>query len=140
MRDRLRAAVPTILAYISIAGIAALALHWYGVVWVAGGSMVPALSHGDVVVVAKERAPRVGDIALLKPGSSPVLHRVTRVDSNGSVWTRGDANPVADLNPSPAESVRGRVVMVLPFGIALQWWRQGRSCDTLPAQSDSAKR
>lgn len=140
MRDRLLAVAPVLLAYLFIAAIAAVALHRYGVVWVAGGSMAPALTHGDVVVVAKERALRVGDIALLKSGSSPVLHRVTRVDSDGRVWTRGDANPVADLNPSLSSSVEGRVVRVLPFGIALEWWRQGRSCDTLPAQSDSAKR
>jgi signal peptidase I len=128
-----------LLAYGILGVIGVATLHYYGVLWVSGGSMAPALVPGDVVVVAKDAQLRQGDIALLKPGAGFVLHRVTRIERDGRVWARGDANPVADMNPTLRRDVHGRVVGVLPVGVLLQRWRAKKSCDTLPAQSDSAR-
>jgi signal peptidase I len=139
MRRWAKRAAPVLLAYGFLGLLGVAALQWYGVLWVSGGSMVPALVPGDVVVVSKDATPRRGDIALLKPGTGFVLHRVTRVERDGSVWARGDANPVADLNPTLSRDVHGRVVRVLPLGDLLRRWRVRESCDTLPAQSDSAR-
>ncbi|PKQ15339.1 MAG: signal peptidase I [Actinobacteria bacterium HGW-Actinobacteria-7] len=139
MREHLKHVAPLIVAYGLLALLGVLALRNYSVAWVSGGSMLPALVQGDVVVVAKSAPLRRGDIALLRPGATLVLHRVVHADPNGRVWTRGDANPVADLNPTAATHVRGRVVRVIPFGGLLHRWRGGGRCDTLPAQPHSAR-
>ncbi|PKQ10251.1 MAG: hypothetical protein CVT69_00630, partial [Actinobacteria bacterium HGW-Actinobacteria-9] len=62
-----------------------------------GGSMAPALVSGDVCIAARTLTPRQGDIVLYeRTGDSPVLHRVIALDSNGDVWTAGDANQYVD--------------------------------------------
>jgi len=116
------------------------ALNLFMVVRVAGGSMLPALTPGDVVLVAKRQHVTEGDVALLHSGESLVLHRVTEVRSDGSIETRGDANPISDFSPTPASRIRGRVTAVLPVGSVLARWRPGAACDTLPAQTDTARR
>jgi signal peptidase I len=139
MRMWMREALPVIIAYVILGLLGIFVLQSYKVLWVSGGSMSPALVPGDVVVVSTRAPLRRGDIALLKPGAGLVLHRVTRVEDDGRVWARGDANPVADLNPTRGSDVHGRVARVLPIGTFLKRWRAGGGCDTLPAQSDSAR-
>jgi signal peptidase I len=109
-------------------------------VTVSGGSMRPALAPGDVVFVARGSVAGVGDIALIhQRGRLPVLHRIVREDEAGALHTRGDANPVEDFELVAAESVRGRVVRVLPAGRVFDRWRAWRNRATLSAQSDSAR-
>jgi len=139
MPDRTRTHLVILGVYGALIGLGLAALNWFTVVRVAGGSMLPALSPGDVVMVARRQPVVAGDIALLRSGRSLVLHRVTGVLGDGSIETRGDANPVADFSPTPAHRVRGRVVSVLPAGKALARWRAGGAYDTLPAQPDTAR-
>jgi len=97
------------------AGVAAL----FGIAVVEGGSMEPALHHGDLAVYRRgSTAIERGDIVLFdKPGwPGGVLHRVCDVGGDGSVLTRGDANPVRDRDPVASEDVRGVVVLVVPSG------------------------
>ncbi|MDI6900124.1 MAG: signal peptidase I [Anaerosomatales bacterium] len=100
-------------------GVAAL----FGIAVVDGGSMEPALHHGDLALyrrgtVTIER----GDIVLFdKQGwRGGVLHRVCEVRDDGSLVTRGDANPVRDRDPVANEHVRGVVVLVVPSGEPLR--------------------
>jgi signal peptidase I len=125
-------------AYGLLVAVGLACVNWLVVVRVAGGSMVPALLPGDIAVVTKAQ-PRAGDIALLRSGSSLVLHRVARVLGDGSVSTRGDANPIADFSPTPRAAIRGRVALVLPFGATLARWRGGDACAKLPAQPHSSR-
>jgi len=140
MNLRVRSGIPVATAYGMLLVLGLLATNWFSVVTVAGGSMVPALLPGDVVIVTKSQRPAKGDIALVRSGHSLVLHRVTRLQADGSIRTRGDANPIADFAATPLSAVRGRVVAVLPLGGAVARWRHDGACDTLPAQTHSARR
>lgn len=137
MWNRLRLAAPMLSAYALIGLAGALLLQGYAVVRVSGGSMKPALVPGDVVVVARTTQVRRGDIALLKPGAGMVLHRVVRVEPAGRVWARGDANPIADLNPVAKGDVIGRAVRVLPVGGIVERWRGKDGYVTLPTQPNN---
>lgn len=90
---------------------------------VLSGSMEPALSAGDLVVVRPVDPTdlRVGDVVTVQPVTADptlVTHRVTaieRVDGAvASVQTRGDANGVADDPVLPAQ-VQGLVLYSVPL-------------------------
>ncbi len=140
MMQRLRYAMPHLLAYALLICALGVAANCFAVVRVAGGSMAPALIPGDVVVVAKHQPPVRGSIVLMRPAETLVLHRVTSVAGDGSVRTRGDANPIADFSATPAAAIRGVVILVVPLGGALARWRRSETYATLPAQTHSTRR
>jgi signal peptidase len=88
---------------------------------VRSGSMTPALSTGDLVVVrpVDAAALHVGDIATYREQSgSLVTHRVVAVAGSGTNRTftfQGDANASADPEPVPAAAVQGRVWFTVPY-------------------------
>lgn len=93
----------------------------YGFV-VLSGSMEPAISTGDVVIV--ERVPAtaiaVGDVITYERGANavPTTHRVmevTAVDGTRSFVTKGDANEDIDPGVVSAPSVLGRVAFTIPL-------------------------
>lgn len=119
----LRRVSVTVLAYGLTAAACFLAVRAYTPIRVSGSSMHPALHAGDLVFVTRG-TPQRGDIALLRmPGHGPVLHRIVGVEADGTVRTRGDANPVDDLEPVNREHVAGTVAAVLPVGAAIERWR-----------------
>ena len=123
-----------------VAVACALMMHWLPMS-VAGGSMSPALVPGDLVVVARTGRAAVGTIALFySVRHGRVLHRVVSRAADGSIRTRGDANPVEDLDASPATAVVGPVVVVAPLGRTLERWRAVAACVTMAAQQNNAKR
>lgn len=124
------------LVCVSVAGV----LTTVEPVLVSGGSMAPSLDHGDIALVRRGTAARVGDVALLEqPGHSPVLHRVTAVEAGGRLRTAGDANPVPDRESVSPRDVRGVVVSRLRLGLAMAGWRALTRSDTLSAQSNSTR-
>jgi signal peptidase len=93
-----------------------LAFTWTPV-RVNGGSMEPTLFAGDLAVVRRGASADAGDVVLFDTARhGRVIHRVERRLPDGSIVTRGDANPVADFDPVAPNQVRGRVVAVLPVG------------------------
>lgn len=127
--------------YVLVAAILAILLWRYEPITVAGGSMSPALHHGDLAIVRRRASVTPGDIALLRQaGHTAVLHRVTRREKDGSLVTRGDANPIDDFETAAPAEVAGVVVSVLPFGDAILRWRGTGESDTLSAQSDTRRR
>ena len=105
-----------------VAAVALLALvltaQRFGAVYVAGWSMSPALTPGDLAVYRRGCAGvRERDVVLLsRSDGSRVVHRVTAVLLDGSVRTRGDASAADDVGVSPAGRVQGIVVCALPCG------------------------
>lgn len=124
MREWLRRLAEMIAAVAVVAAFAWAAHATWLPVRVGGMSMRPALVAGDLAVVRLGTQPIVGQIALVQvDGHAAMLHRIVGLGPDGSVRTRGDANPIDDLEPSSPSAVRGSVVAVVPVGGLLQRWR-----------------
>lgn len=105
-------------------------LHW-DVQVVMSGSMEPAMPVGSVVLVrpVDAEAVAVGDIITFRRQGSPdlVTHRVVEVVHGDSLSfrTRGDANEEPDTSLVPADALRGRVWVTIPYlGYVAQHARQ----------------
>jgi len=86
---------------------------------VASYSMEPALRLGDLIVVNGAKTPSVGDVIVyVSPTSGLIVHRVIKVQETlrGTEFiTKGDANLAPDAEPVPAQRVKGRVDIVIPY-------------------------
>ena len=80
---------------------------------VLSGSMEPALSVGDLLVIREAKAYDTGDIVVYQSGSMAVVHRIVEMTEE-TVTTRGDANNAPDT-PVPLDALKGRVVLVIPL-------------------------
>jgi signal peptidase I len=108
---------------------------------VGGWSMSPTLAPGDIVLVRLGARPVPGDIVLVRaPGHAPMLHRVVNLLDGGSVRTRGDANPIDDLEPATPAQVAGRAVAILPIGTIMARWRGDAPYATIASQPNSTRR
>ena len=97
-------------------------------VTVAGSSMTPFFHHGDTVYLNLPQKPlKKGDVVLyVRPTGQYVLHRIIRVNSDGSLLMLGDAQVDREWIEGSA-AVRGIVVKVLHRGKVLtrssfRWW------------------
>lgn len=95
---------------------------------VAGGSMVPFLHDGDTVYLELPRFPiKEGDILLYtRPNGRYILHRVIRVNPDGSLWMSGDAQMELEYLPN-TDCVHGLVTSALHKKKPnrpgqLRWW------------------
>lgn len=111
------------LGLLIVAGLLLPALRAWTPVCVNGGSMRPALQPGDLAIIATGRAPQRGDIVLASVKGGRVLHRVSRVQPDGSFRLKGDANNISDLAPVPKNRIAGVVVRVVPVGAVLAKWK-----------------
>jgi signal peptidase I len=99
-----------------------------------GGSMLPALRAGDIVIVRPACASdvTVGDVIVFRQGNTLVAHRLIRKSgANGAtvLMTKGDFKRDYD-ELLPADKVLGKVITVE---------RQGRVCNlTSPSQKAAA--
>ena len=83
-------------------------------VLVVGPSMVPALHHGDQVIVVRGLSVRPGDVVVARFDSRPdllVVKRAVRPCGHGTWWVEGDSSVVADDSRRYGPAVvTGRVV------------------------------
>ncbi|AUX10389.1 signal peptidase I [Halalkaliarchaeum desulfuricum] len=89
---------------------------------VLSGSMEPAISVGDVVIVDDVEAEAIQEndvITYVRGGEeTPTTHRVVEVleeDGQLAFRTQGDANDEPDATPVPAEQVNGKVILTFPY-------------------------
>ena len=90
---------------------------------VLSGSMEPALSPGDVVIVDASVPVRVGDVITYRTGgdSVPTTHRVVG-ERDGGYETKGDANENVDAGLVGPEAIVGQTVLVIPvIGHVILW-------------------
>ncbi len=90
---------------------------------VLSGSMEPALSPGDVVIVDSSGPVQTGDVITYRsPGDSvPTTHRVVG-EVDGRYDTKGDANEEADTGTVAPETIIGKVVLTIPLiGHIILW-------------------
>ena len=85
----------------------------FGVSVVLSGSMEPAFSVGDLLIVTEQESYSVNDVVVFQEGRTAVVHRIIAMDGE-RVTTKGDANNAED-EPFSQGLIRGKVVLVIPF-------------------------
>jgi len=85
------------------------------------GSMSPTMPAGSIVLDLPVSSVHVGDVITVRDpiDGSKVTHRVAAVQSDGTIVTKGDANPTVDtpLAPLKINDVVGKVIF------HMEWWR-----------------
>jgi len=102
------------------------------VVTVVSDSMIPTLYRGDLLVlkgvpVSELKAGRPGgDIIVYyyAPASKLIVHRIWKINSDGTINTWGDNNSNPDPWPVQPDWVRGKMVLRVPYlGYPRLWIR-----------------
>jgi signal peptidase len=100
------------------------------------GSMEPAFSSGDLVIVKEVEANnlQLDDIIAFREGNAVITHRIIEFEQNGSSYrfiTKGDNNNIEDRRPVNVEQLEGQYIfrirnlgnfamfMQTPVGMAL---------------------
>jgi hypothetical protein len=97
---------------------------------VSSGSMLPRLHVGDVAVSRPLDgvAPTLGSVLLFEDPDRPDrlrMHRFVRVDDDGLLVTRGDANTGEDSSPVAVSAVRGVGTLRVPWvALPVVWLRE----------------
>lgn len=86
----------------------------FGATVVLSGSMEPALSVGDMLIVVPQDNYSEEDVIVFQRGrGSAVVHRIISIEGE-EIITKGDANNTCDEPISPSE-IKGKVIIVIPF-------------------------
>lgn|GEM_PF-3432063 len=121
----------TVVVTLSVLAVAAAVVpRWHSTV-VASESMLPALRRGDTVVYDERTIDEVGPDTVVvfedEDRNLSIIHRVVTVNDDGTLTTRGDANPSNDSSPVTADEIRGAGRIVVPWvGLVRLWWLDGR--------------
>ncbi|MCL6537241.1 MAG: hypothetical protein K6T28_01420 [Acidothermus sp.] len=108
-----------------------LAFGWHPYL-VQTGSMKPRIQPGDVVLAAPQHDPRklVGHVTVFVDPTRHgeiVTHRVLRLNPDGTLLTKGDANQSPDSAPVAMSQVRGMGrLLVRWIGLPVLWAKEGR--------------
>lgn len=89
----------------------------WGAAVVMSGSMEPALSVNDLVLIRQAESYEVGDVIVYQSGNSLVIHRIVDIQDE-MITARGDANNTDD-EPISEIYVKGRLLLALPHAGAL---------------------
>jgi signal peptidase I len=94
---------------------------------VVGTSMDPLVARGDVVVTGDAPADLApGAVVTFRTDGAPVTHRVVDVAADGTLTTRGDANPPdATERVDPSDVVGSGRLLVPHVGLPAVWAREG---------------
>ena len=85
----------------------------YAQLTVLSGSMEPAFSAGDLIIIHRETSYQVGDIVSFWDEGSLTTHRLIGQGPEGFI-TKGDFNNTQDGRPVSPDEIAGRVVLVVP--------------------------
>lgn len=85
----------------------------FGAAVILSGSMEPALSIDDLIIVKKCDDYDIGDIIVYQRNYELIVHRIVEIDGN-NVITKGDANNIYD-KAIDISSIKGRVIFSIPF-------------------------
>ena len=85
----------------------------FGGAVVLSGSMEPALSVGDLIIVSKDKPYAEQDLVVYQQNNTLVVHRVISIEEE-TIVTKGDANNVAD-SPVEKSAVKGTVIAAVPM-------------------------
>jgi signal peptidase I len=126
-----------VLAFMINQGMALALSTDMPIVAVESNSMVPTFYRGDILVLRGSLAEEldIGDIIVFSPriqsntvagasGSSPIVHRIVKINPDGSFQTQGDANPgqlYFEKHITPSQ-IHGKSVLIIPY---LGWVKIG---------------
>ena len=98
-------------------------LFGYSALAVVSGSMEPAISAGDLLIIHRKAVYQEGDVNSFSDNANYITQRLVG-QTDGGFITQGDSNNVPDPEPVYAEQIVGRAVMVIPgLGGALLFLR-----------------
>ena len=123
--------VRSILYALALTIIIALIIGFRPII-INGGSMLPTLTWGDIIIVYKPAQSefKVGDILTYQFGNGPlVTHRIIDIDENGYFYTQGDnpnndpdGYPISYKQESGKPTVVGKTIYALrTTGQAITW-------------------
>lgn len=84
----------------------------YGASVVLSGSMEPALSVDDLIIVKEVEDYVIGDMVVFQSQGSLIVHRIVLIEEEGIV-TKGDANNVTD-DAIELKDIKGKVILAIP--------------------------
>lgn len=122
-------AAVAVLVCLALWGALPAVIGWHPTT-VSSGSMLPRLHVGDVAVSRPLGAtpPTLDSVLLFDDPDHPGrlrLHRFVRVDDDGLLVTRGDANTSDDSSPVSLTAVRGIGTLRVPWvGLPVIWLRE----------------
>ena len=90
-----------------------LGLFGYSALAVMSGSMEPAISAGDLLIIHRKAVYQEGDVISFSDNGNYITHRLVG-QTDGGFITQGDSNNVPDSEPVYAEQIVGRAVLVIP--------------------------
>jgi signal peptidase len=83
---------------------------------VLSGSMEPVIKTGSIVLINTHAfTPCVSDIITYKNAGQYITHRVVRINEDGCMITKGDANQTEDSQMVRPEQVTGIVIGAIPL-------------------------
>lgn len=87
----------------------------FGVGVILTGSMEPAYSANDVIIVTRAKTYSVGEVIVYQTGGTPVVHRLVSIDEkSGIAVAQGDANNAPD-EPFTISRIKGKVAFAVPY-------------------------
>lgn len=111
------------------------------VVAVESNSMVPTFYQGDILIIQGVHDPsdyidflKVGDVIVFQPEGRdiPIVHRLVKINADGSFQTLGDANSGNQLpfeTHITSDQIKGKMIMIIPY---LGWIKIGIMNYALP--------
>jgi signal peptidase I len=106
-------------------------LGWHSYVIVTG-SMEPAVNAGDVVLASPDPVieDSIGRVISFEDPARPghvLTHRLISINDDGTLVTKGDANPTPDTVAVPRDSVTGLGRLLVQFvGLPVVWYLTGQ--------------
>jgi signal peptidase I len=107
-----------------------MAFGWHPYV-ILTGSMAPGIEAGDIVLSSPDPQPDqlLGRVVVFEDPSKPdhvLTHRVIAFNGDGTMTTKGDANPTPDSTPVQKDAVDGLGRLLVRYvGLPVVWARTG---------------
>ncbi len=90
----------------------------YTMMGVGSDSMTPKINKGDAVVMRKitdKTVIKKGEIVAYQKDKKVIVHRVYKINKNGTFVTKGDANNTPDKSAVKRKQIKGVVKFKIPF-------------------------
>lgn len=99
-----------------------------GIAIILSDSMEKELSVNDLVIIKKTNDYQLEDIVAFDAGDKIVVHRIIKIEDNGLITTKGDANDDPD-SPITVDKIKGEVIKDYPkIGLMVRTIKSPAGC------------